>query len=265
MTPVGTSGERGGVLLTGLAIIEALSDRQPLSITQLAIEVNGDKGNIHRIARVLHQAGYVDQDPVTKQYSLSPRIVQLAGRALHALDIRVVSNPYLEALARRTGESVHLAVKTRRGAMYVSQIRASNRLGVETDIGESPIIHCTSTGKSLYAFASEDDLRDALEEPLTRYTPKTITSVEMLKKDLARTRVQGYAVDDEELTDGVRCVASAVFDAQGTVVGAIGISGPVSRISLSRLLELGEEVRETALQVTQQLGGKLSVESATVS
>ena len=91
---------------------------------------------------------------------------------------------------------------------------------------------------------------------MTAFTPKTITSAPELQADLARVRERGYAIDDEELTPDVRCVAAPIFDFFGAVIGCVGISGPASRMSDERLGVMGSRVRDTADAITQKLGGR---------
>ncbi|MEQ3552736.1 IclR family transcriptional regulator [Pseudonocardia nematodicida] len=254
MVPV---GERGRVLITGLSVLETLGRHADgLGVTDLAREVGGDKGNVHRITQLLCEQGYVEQDEISRRYTLTSQIVQLAGRALRQLDVRGLAEPVLRRLSAATGESVHLAVRTRAGGVYVSQIRAANRLSVETDIGSSPIVHATATGKALFAHAADAVLDAALDGGLERYTIRTVTSRRALDDMLAEVRSRGYAIDDEELNADVRCVAAPLFDGNRAVTAAIGVSGPVSRIPVSRLPELGELVRAASDQVTASIGGE---------
>lgn len=249
------SSSRGGVLLTGLNILEALAAHKSLGVTQLASLINADKGNVHRVVRILCDADFVEQDASSKHYSLTGRVVQLAGRAAQNLDIREHSQDVLQRLALDLGESAHLAVRTVTGGVYVAQVRSDNRLTVETEIGSSPPIHCTATGKALYSDVSMQELATLISEPLPRHTPRTRTTIEEVFRDIAAVRTDGYATDDEELNRDIRCAAAPIYNARGAVVAAIGVSGPVNRVTLERLSEIGAAVQRAAGVVTERLGG----------
>jgi IclR family acetate operon transcriptional repressor len=246
-----------GALSSGLDVLEELA-RHPegVGVSALATLLGADKGNVHRLLRVLEARGYVEQDPVTKLYAASAALVSLAGTVLRGLDLVNVSGPYVRALAEQTGEAVHLARRTRFGGVYVAQERRTGVVTVETEIGAQPVLHATATGKALLC-ASDDELWQSLiHEPLQRFTPGTLTTVPEVRAELAATRERGWAVDDEELTAGVRCVAAPVFGADGALVGCIGVSAPATRLTHDRLDEVGAQVAAAARWITHELGGQ---------
>lgn len=245
--------------MRGLAILEALGrgTTDGLGVTELSEIVDSDKANVHRILAVLRDEGYVQQDVATKRYSMTPRVLELAGRALRRLDVKAVAEPLMNSLRERTGESVHLAMRTSTGAVYVSQARGANVISVETAIGAQPPMHCTATGKALVAHL-DDSERVALlgSEPFEAFTSATPTTLEGVRDGLETVRDRGFAVDDEEYNPGVRCVAAPIFGSDGTAIASVGISGPATRMSDERLAELGSLLTETANHVTASLGGE---------
>jgi len=251
-----TAEDRGGVLLSGLSVLECLGSGGPQGVTQLAAAIGIDKGNAHRIAKILIHHGFIEQDPNTKHYRLAPRTIQLAGQAMRQLDVRQASEDVLARLSVETGESAHLAVRTPAGGVYVAQVKAPNRLSVETDIGSSPVIHATATGKALYAYADPVELDRVITEPLESYTPHTRITRADLEADLASARSNGYATDDEELNLDIRCAAAPVFDQTAHTIAAIGISGPVNRVDKERLHEIGRRLTVAAAEVTARLSGR---------
>lgn len=246
---------RPGALEAGLNLLEALSVGSG-GVTELARRVDRDKANVFRLLKALQFRGYVVQDPLTKQYSLSAMVLSLAGAMLRSLDVAAVSRPIMAALLETIGESVHLAYPTAVGAVYIAQERPPNRVNVETEIGSRAEIHCTATGKALYAYADEARLRRVVALPLTRFTPRTIETFDGLLTELQRVRERGYAVDDEELNLGIRCVAAPAWNVHGEVAAAIGISGPAERISLARLDEVARAVVAAADELSARLGGR---------
>ena len=248
--------DRGGVLLSGLSLLESLGTQGPQGVTQLATSIGIDKGNAHRIAKLLISHGFVEQDAATKHYKLAARTIQLSGHAMRQLDVREAAEDVLTRLSAETAESAHLAVRTPIGGVYVAQVKAPNRLSVETDIGSSPTLHATATGKALYAYADPVELDKLIVEPLERFTKHTRTTRAEFDSELNVTRSRGYATDDEELNLDIRCAAAPIFDEGGKTIAVIGISGPVNRVSQDRLQQIGQRLTIAAAEITARLSGR---------
>lgn len=253
----GTRKRAAGALASGLDILELLAkETDGLGATAVARALGLDKGNAHRLLRMLEERGYVEQDPATKAFRASVQLVSLAGNLLRSMDLVSVARPVMRQLSDETGEAVHLARRTRAGGVYVAQERQKGGIvTVETEIGAQPVIHATATGKALYCMAAEADVRRVVHEPLGSFTTRTHTSVEELLEDLGGVRERGYAVDDEELNLDVRCVAAPIFDIYGVPVASIGLSGPAARVAPARIEDLGNRVRAAAERITREGGG----------
>jgi DNA-binding IclR family transcriptional regulator len=242
--------------MAGLDVIEVLGDEPTgLSLTVLARKIEVDKGNLHRMLGSLIDRGYVERDEQTKRYSLTPAIVSLAGNLIRNMDLVNQARPFMRELKEESGESVHLAHRTSGGGVYLAQDRQANRVTVATEIGGQPVIHCTATGKALYCLASHDELESVVDPEFTKYTSHTLQSMDQLGVDLDLVVVRGWALDDQEFTEGVRCVAAPVFDLFDHVVACIGISGPAERMSPEHAEAVGALVRATSRKLTITLGG----------
>lgn len=245
-----------GALMTGLDILEALSTvTAPVGVTHLARTIDGDKGNVHRLLGTLESRGYVTQNPTTKAYSLAPGVVQLAGTMLRNMDVVTLARPLMAELVDTTGESVHLAHRSSNGAVYLARDRKTNGVVVETEIGAQAVVHATATGKALFCRDSRDRLQNLVGIELEPFTPHTIVDFDQLVDELRLTATRGYAIDDEELNLGVRCVAAPVSDLQGRHIATIGLSGPAGRIDRTRLDSLADIVVEAANKLSAHLGG----------
>lgn len=253
-------GRRVGSLSTGLQVLESLAAiPNGASVTDLARELQLDKGYLHRLLRTLEQAGYVEQNPSTKIFTPTVKFVALASVILQHLDVLVSAPPVMRRLLMSSGESVHLARRIKTGGVYVAQERPSQRVSVETEIGSKPELYCTATGKALLAFLDDAEVRELAVGPFAQYTHRTIADADGLERDLALVRSRGYAVDDEERNSGVRCVAAPIFDIMGSTVASIGISGPTNRLGVERVPELGALVLGAANEITSQIGGRTPV------
>jgi len=167
---------------------------------------------------------------------------------LTRLPLREAAKPYLRQLMERTGECAHLAVPAQGKALYIDQVASPATLRVNAEVGTMNPLHCTALGKALLAFGDAD-----IPGTLERFTPKTIKSKRALQEHLKEIRSSGYAVDDEEFDPGVRCVAVPIFDFRGKAIGAIGISGPSTRITPDRLPQLAAIVVEIGQALSERM------------
>ncbi|MFY0409758.1 IclR family transcriptional regulator [Solicola sp. PLA-1-18] len=250
------SRTRGGTLESGLDIIECLVERPDgAGVTELAVLLGMDKGNLHRLLKVLIARGYVTQQVDSRRYRATAHVVGLAGSLLRQLDLRSVGEQPCAQLLERTGESVHLSQVTRSGVVYILQRRAPFRVSIATEVGARPPLHATATGKSILAHVDDAMADEWLSEPFESFTYRTHTDRASLDRDLELIRSRGFAVDDEEYNPGARCVAAPIFGLEGTVVGCVGMSTPTQRVSIGDLSKLAGEVLRTARQITANMGG----------
>ena len=239
-------------------MLEALAHSSAgLGVSDLAAELAMDKGNAHRILQTLIQRGYAQQDAGTKRYRASAKLVSIAGSVLRRLDLRAASEDICDELVELTGESVHASQMTSGGPVYVLQRKAPFRVSVETEVGSRPPMHATATGKAVLAHLPESERGAWTTLPLDRFTFRTIASPDELARDLEATVRRGYAIDDEEFTPGVRCVAAPVFGIDGLVVGCIGVSSPIYRMDIERVPVVADQLLAATRRVTERLGGPL--------
>ena len=160
-------------------------------------------------------------------------------------------------LMNMTGESVHLAHRTITGGVYIARERLARKITVETEIGAPVVVHATSTGKALYCRDSAETLLKVIDlDALEGFTEHTITDRRGLLRDLAATAERGYALDNEELSIGVRCVASPVVDIGGNIRASIGISGPATRLDEETIGKCAVLVCTAAKSLSELLGGQ---------
>jgi IclR family KDG regulon transcriptional repressor len=233
-------------LARGLKILDFLAQAQDgISVTELAARLGVDKGSASRLIATLASYGYAEKDPVTRRYYLGSHVVSLSRSLLERLPLREVARPFLRRLMEMTGECAHMAVYSQGKALYIDQVESPATLRVNVQVGQMAPLHCTALGKVLLAFG---DL--SLPAGLEAFTPNTLVDPSYLHANLEQARRQGYAVDNEEYDIGVRCIAAPIYGFQGKLAGAIGISGPASRMTTERLPELAA--------ITFKIGNELS-------
>jgi len=213
------------------------------------------QSSIHHILSTLLPREYVTQDPETKKYSLGMKVVTLARSVMDNLDLGAVSKKHLRKLHDLTGETVHLAVLRDKKVIYVEKSGASSGLSLVTYIGFSTDPHAASGGKVMLADLSDEEVKAMYPTGrLKKYGAKTIKTVKDLLGELHKIREQGYALDDEEYYEGVRCVAAPVRVA-GKVVAALSITGSVFTMTPERIQkELTGLVKQTAQEISEDLG-----------
>lgn len=239
-------------LARGLMILIRLAEApEGLGITELADEYHVDKASMSRLLQTLAVHGFAEKEAGGRRYILGPQIIRLSRMVLTRMPLRETAKPYLRQLVDATGECAHLAILAQGQALYIDQVESPSALRVTTGVGHLAPLYCTALGKILLAFAVAP-----MPDTLKQYTPRTITDPKSLQHHIETVKNQGYAIDDEEYDLGVRCVAVPVFDYRDKCVGAMGISGPVSRLPLENLPRVISSVQEIGKSLSSVLSFK---------
>jgi DNA-binding IclR family transcriptional regulator len=204
----------------------------------------------------LRYHGYVRQNPETKQYYLGFRFLEISSRMLEHLDVRAVAREHLRDLNQRTGQTVHLAMLNEDKVVYIDKLGAQSGLSLVTYVGFATDAYAAAGGKVLLADLDESRVRRMYHgKTLKAYGRRTITSVDDLIEELETVRQQGYAIDDEEYYEGVRCI-SAPIRAGFKAVAALSITGSIFALTHDRIkTELKDLVVDTAAQISANLSG----------
>ena len=261
MTRDATAHVPGGlrILQRALAVLELVGVTEGgLSLTEITKRLGFSVAVTHRILQTLVQAGYVEQDPRSRAYQLGLKVLELRASPSGAARIASQVRPYLRDLMLRTEERAHLAVYRSGAVVYVDRVDSPASLGRYIPSGAKAPAHATGLGKVLLAYLPEDELDAFLARAtLERFTPRTITTVEDLRRELAAIRERGYAVEWGEYNDQVRCIAAPVFDYTGRVIAAVSVAGLPERIE-PRFLQLSVLVTSTAREASRRFGHAVS-------
>jgi len=249
----------------GLILLETVAQaRQPVSLSQLTLVLKIDRSSVFRLANTLKRRGYLAQMPDNKHYTLGSAVWRLAGLFNFGNVLLQVARAPIAALAENTGETTHLAIREGCQAVLIDRQLTAKAIGVAgVDSGAGVPLYCTSVGKALIADHDYDRLvRLFADRPLTKFTRRTITTLAKLAEECQSARRCGYAIDDEEEHEGVRCIGSPIRDASGEIVAAVGISAPVARLPRDRIKETGKKVAAAALEISHALGHGIAKEEA---
>jgi DNA-binding IclR family transcriptional regulator len=244
----------------GCRILDFLSkDKRGYSIQDLSSELDLPKPTVHRILSTLRHFGYVTQDETSKEYRLGFRLVELGYTVLDQVDLRKVAEPLLDQLASVVQETVHLVILDQGESVYldkVEKVSDPKSLRMVSRIGMRNYAHSCAVGKVLLASLPAPERDEIIaQKGLPRMTKNTIVSSRQLDKHLADVKTQGYAVDNEENEEGIRCVAAPIKNDRGEVIAAVSISGPSVRLTENRISgELRTHVMKTASEISEKLG-----------
>jgi IclR family KDG regulon transcriptional repressor len=243
-------------LLKAIDTIDAVAEAGNVGIRELSSITGFPPSTIHRIVATLVQKQYFQQDPVTKQYSLSFRFLELGSRVQQKIHLTSIARPHIERLMVETRESVNLAVRDGDNMVYLDIAQSNHSmLRLFTRPGARVPLYATGVGKLFLSKMDESELEAYLERSnLTPFTPYTLVEKDKIIKDLERVRRQGYSVNNEEMEEGVRCVAALIFDHQGKPAASVSITGAAMRVTPDRIKLFGNLVNHCALAISRQLG-----------
>jgi DNA-binding IclR family transcriptional regulator len=236
----------------GLMILEAVGkSTTPVSLGQLTAMLGIDRSSVFRLANTLKRRGFLANPAAGKEYVLGTSVWRLSRQYDWSGMLAAIAHDHLQALASATGETAHLAVREGRKALFVDHAATSQVIAISGQTGELVPLYCTSHGKALLADFDETGLKQLFgSKPLTRYTKHTLITVADLAKACSEIRSRGYASDNSEYMEGVRCVASPIRDKDGFVIASIGISAPTTRFPTERQAELATQVKDIAAQIS---------------
>ncbi len=231
----------------------------PMSITELSEQMLEAKSVVFNRASVLKELGYIEQDEHSKRYVLTTKLLEITNASLRGYYERTNIHTYLKTIADQTGQCTYFGLRNKNNRIvYVDRYASENAMTVYTNVGDSPIPHCTAHGKALLAFLSMEEIECVLSDGLERFTDKTIADRDGLLEELRKIRQQGFAYDDEERMRGVRCVAAPVFNSYQQVIGAIGISGMAQILSDPVLQTCAKTVKDVADKVSISIGNDIA-------
>jgi IclR family acetate operon transcriptional repressor len=220
----------------GLRVIEAISDfGGSASVSAIARKTGLPRSTVHHLLRSLIAFDYLLQGGEAQPYKLAPRLFKLTGRAWTQGQLAEISVPFIDELSRRTGEGTSLAILREGVVSVVAKRDSEGPVRVVQKVGTVRPIYCTAVGKILAAWLPEREIDDIIGRIVfERITANTITAPAVLKRELARIRANGFAVDNEEHIEGIRCIAAPVRDHSGAVCAALCIVFPAQAQGTSR-------------------------------
>ena len=242
--------------LRALKVVEVLAEaRAPLAASEVAAIIGTERSTAYRMLMTLMEAGYVVRDARTRGYRLGYKLLSLTRGLLSNDERAEMIGDCLREISARTGETTHYSVLDRDQAVLVQRSKGAQLVAIDFQVGDRAALHCTSIGKLMLAYQGARLVDDVIRQGLVKLARNTITDPERLRSELRKIRAQGYAYDDFEFADDMRCVAVPVFESDNSLAGGISLSGPSSRFTTQKLRELRDCALEAAGRLSRKLGG----------
>jgi len=239
-----------------LSILEVLSDyKEGLGLTEISERVDLHKSTVYRLLNTLIYKEYVVQNKETNKYLITLKLFELGNKKVEGMDMLSASKQYTKMLMESLNEVVHLVARENNNIVYIDKVEANNTIRMASTIGKRSPMYCTSVGKAMLSLLDEEEVKRVWDNSIIeKRTEKTITDYQQFKKELKLIRERGYAIDDEENEEGVRCVGVAIQDRFGKVVGAVSISGPTIRVTPDKVESIAHEVIKYANKISKEMG-----------
>jgi IclR family pca regulon transcriptional regulator len=237
----------------GLAVICSFDAEHPrLTLSEVAARTGLTRATARRLLLTLGELGYVATNG--RQFSLTPRVLDIGYAYLSSLNVQQIAQPYLEALSERVHESVSVTVLDGADIVYVARVPTKRIMTISLGLGSRLPAYCTSMGRVLLAELAPDDLAGTLPPTLERHTEHTVCTVAELAVVLKQVRAQGWSLVDQELEMGLRSVAAPLRDASGRAVAAMNVSTQVARTTVEQIHdELVPDLVATAARISEAL------------
>ncbi|MGH9159209.1 MAG: IclR family transcriptional regulator [Vicinamibacteraceae bacterium] len=250
-----TSIYRIQVLDRVFSILDALAASESgMALSELTRGVGLHKSTLHRLLAVLEGRHYVQRNGRNGRFVLGPKLLELGSKVVAKVDMVERARPILDRLVTETGETAHLGVLRQGDIVSIAHAESTRTLRTPATVGKRTPAHCTSIGKAILAFSRDTEVDQFIRSyGLRAFTRNTITDPDGFRAILRRARDDGFAFDNEEFEEGLRCVGAPVRDHTGQVVAALSITGPASRLVTTGISFLSAAVVRAAADLSSTL------------
>ena len=244
-------------VLRALNILKSYGpDKTTYTNKELSNKLGLNKSTVTALLSSLEEGGFLEKDEKTREYRLTYRLYQLGMLYFNQVDLHKVAIPLLTELAVSYNETVHIGFLNKFRVFNIDTIESTQPVGIRMTKHMPHDAHSSAIGKVLLAYLDKEESEKYFQTvQLNRYTPNTITSSQELKNHLVLVKENGYALDDGELFEDVRCVGAPVYNSSAQVIAAISLSGPIFRMTAEKIEnEYISAVKNTAFRISQKLG-----------
>jgi len=236
-------------------VLKTVASGSGMTLTRIAETGGQSAATCYRILTTLNKHRIVEFDETSQLWYIGLEGFRIGMNFVGRTRIAEQSRPVMQRIMSETGETANLAILDRGEVTFISQVETHEPIRAFFRPGTRGPGHASGIGKAIMAFLPEDQARASLPEDLPRYTANTITTRESFMDELAAIRARGFAIDNEERTEGMRCIAAPVFNAYGEAIAGVSLSGPSVRVKPGRDAEFGALIKHAADEITRATGG----------
>ena len=249
--------QRLSSVATAVRLLKSFTEGEAeIGVTSLARRLGVAKSTVYRLASTLVSEGMLEQNRENEKYRLGVALFGLGALVRQRMNVSTEARPYLFDLREATNETIHLALLDGADILYVYDLESTQAIRMRANLGERKPALCTAEGRAMLAFRPEAEVETLMRQGFRPRTPKTVTDLDKLRAALADVRRLGFAREDEQSELGMRSIAAPIRDASGDVVAAVGMAGPLQRLSDKVLAQYAPQVAETARVISTRLGYK---------
>ena len=222
-----------------------------VTLTELSENLNLCPSTVYRILDTLNYLNYVDQLPDSGCYQLGLKSLELGMAKLSNMDLILDAKPFITKLSRKFNENVYLAVLSEGMVFYQAKVEANRTVKLDTHLGTWAYFNCTALGKVLTGFLPKVEREERYKNiGFHRSTKNTIVNKEQFEEEITNVRKQGFAIDNKEYEEDIRCIAAPIRDFSGKVIAAVSISGPVYRFNNEKQNQMKVDVTNCAREIS---------------
>lgn len=232
-----------------------IKSNQQRSLKEISEELSLSKSTVHGIIKTLEHRGFLQQNETDARYKLGLKLFELGNAVFADLDVRMLAKPIMNKMVGELQETIHLVSFDQNEAIYVEKMDGLQALRIYSQIGKRAPFHCSGVGKAILAYQTEKEARRLLnQDELRSFTAHTMTTIDQVIDHLKDVRNLGFAIDDEEMEIGLRCIAAPIFNHRGEAVAAISCSAPTFRMSGEQFERTIKRVKQACEEISNGLG-----------
>ena len=243
-------------VIRALKILQCFrGNNEEMGISEISDCINLSKSTTYGLVNTLKATGFLEQNMNNKKYRLGIELFELGNLVQSRMDLRDEARPFCKKLSEKYNTTVHLAVFHEGDVIYVDKLINNDLQIVSSQVGMRTPMYCTGVGKGILAYLGDGYLEKYIfSRPLKKLTNNTITTREELVEELKNVREKGYAVDDEEIEMGLRCIAAPIFNNKDYPIAAISISASYRKIQDDMIDTTAKDVKYFAQKISERMG-----------
>lgn len=250
---------RNNSVMRAFKILYCFDEQHPeMTIGEISKRTGISHATIHRFMSTMEEIGAVARNN-NDRFQLGMLIADLGGRILQSHVLSNIVQPYIDPIVKKYDETVHVAILTSDLVSYIGKGESTRSLKIGTHIGKQLSAYCSGVGKVLLSGLSDEAIQAYISRTnFKQLTHRTITNTNALCLEIQKVRQQGYAVDDEEAEEGLRCVAVPIYDFNNRIMASMSISGPTARLHWQNIDGYIEELKHSAQQLSKKVYPRLT-------